>query len=408
MDEIRLPWADWKIERYLGHGFWGKVYEISHTDPSGTVERAALKIISIPQYEYDITFMMEAGADEESIRQYNQEILDNVLRAYSALMQLKGHRGIVRCDACESVPHENGIGWDVYIRMELLTPLVSVLNEKTFSEEEILHLGEDLCCALIACEEKNIIHHDVKPGNAFLNKNGEYKLGDFWIERNKDSTIQGNEMGTFHYMAPEFCKSQEYGPTADSYSLGLIMYWLLNYYRRPFVPVDRFPSYQETREANLKRINGREPIPDPVRGNEKLKQVVLKACSYEPEYRFQTAAEFLEALHSAAEDMEQRNEEKLDEDLRCQFCGSRISEKADYCMVCGTKLMNRNKTGRNGSLDEYGEVSYKMVYASPGRETLFPDNRKRYPFNFAEKKREKTARKKSIDSGPFDLFRRKK
>lgn len=404
MDEIRLPWADWKIDRYLGHGFWGKVYEISRTDPSGTVERAALIIISIPLYEGDITYMMEEGADEESIRQYNQGILDNVLKAYSALMQLKGQRGIVRCDDCESVPHENGIGWDVYIRMELLIPLTSVVTEKSLSEEEILHLGEDLCCALIACEEKNFIHHDVKPGNTFLNKNGECKLGDFWIERNKDSTIQGD----YYYMAPEFCKSQEYGPTADSYSLGMIMYWLLNNYRRPFIPGDRFPSFQERWEANSKRINGKEPIPDPVRGNEKLKQVVLKACSYEPENRFQTAAEFLEALHSAAEDMEQRNEEKLDEDLRCQFCGSRISEKADYCMVCGTKLMNRNKTGRNGSLDEYGEVSYKMVYASPGGEMLFPDNRKRYPFNFAEKKREKTARKKSIDSGPFDLFRRKK
>lgn len=313
MDEIRLPWPAWKIERLIGEGSFGKVYEISRMDPFGIEEHSALKIVRIPKNDSEITSMREEGFQEESIRRYNQQIRDSIIREYSVLMQLKGHRSVVRCDDCESVPHENDIGWDMFIRMELLTPLTSVMMERNLSENEILRLGEDMCRALIACEENGIIHCDIKPGNILLNQYGDFKLGDFGIARTMDSTYDGRRYGTYNYMAPEVYHKLEYGPAADIYSLGMVMHYLLNNYRRPFAPMDEPTSYQEQTESNVRRLHGKEPIPDPVRGNEKLKQAVRKACAYEPMDRFQTAEEFLEALQFSANDVEEKNAENRDE-----------------------------------------------------------------------------------------------
>ena len=107
------------------------------------------------------------------------------------------------------VEKKDEIGWDIYIRMELLTPFNSYVCDKTLSEQEVIKLGIDLCTALELCARRNIIHRDIKPENIFVNPFGDFKLGDFGIARKLENVTGGlSQKGTYNYMAPEIEKGQ--------------------------------------------------------------------------------------------------------------------------------------------------------------------------------------------------------
>lgn len=285
-ETVRVPpvkWDSWEFVRKLGNGSFGTVYEIRQQ--VGNVHRsAALKVIPIPRDEAEIREMYASGYDEASIQKNLQAEMNDVLREFSVMLQLKGHTNIVYCDDLRCIPRESGFGWDVCLQMELLIPLLQVLGQ-SISEQQTLQIGMDLSNALLICKKDHIIHRDIKPQNIFVSKDGDYKLGDFGIARTMERTGNATMAGTFSYMAPEVKQGQRYGMSADIYSLGLVLYWLLNERHLPFVPImDRPPTVGEQEEGLLRRFRG-ERIPCPVHGSESLKTFVCKMCSFLPDER---------------------------------------------------------------------------------------------------------------------------
>ena len=108
--------------------------------------------------------------------------------------------------------------------------------------------------------------------------------------------MNGTVVGTYNYMAPEIFGGRPYGSTADIYSLGLVLYWLLNERRLPFLPLPPAAlSAEEDEQARIRRLRG-ERIPAPKNGSAALRRIVLKACEFKPENRYQSAAEMHEDL----------------------------------------------------------------------------------------------------------------
>ena len=142
-EEIHLPWPGWKIGKYLGGGAYGKVYEIER-NLSGIQEKAALKIVSRPKDESEIESYYDNGYDKASIEESYESEIRNYVQEYKVMKELQGQSNIVSCDDFTVVPHENGIGGDIFIRMELLTSLQQVLRERTLSEQELslIHISE--------------------------------------------------------------------------------------------------------------------------------------------------------------------------------------------------------------------------------------------------------------------------
>ena len=292
---IRLPWPDWKIVKYLGGGAYGKVYEIER-NVSGVQEKAALKIVSRPKDANEIDDYYANGYDQESIiASYENEIRDYV-QEYRLMKELQGQTNIVSCDDFTVVPHENGIGGDIFIRMELLTSLQQILKDRMLSVEEIIKLGKDISRALILCESKNIIHRDIKPVNIMVSQFGDYKLGDFGVSKIMDHETHATVMGTPEYEAPEIMHMEKYGQAVDIYSLGITLYWLLNNRRMPFIGADEQITPARRSEAMEKRYAGKEKLPKPKNGSKRLKEIVLKACEYEPANRYASAQEMYDEL----------------------------------------------------------------------------------------------------------------
>ena len=83
----------------------------------------------------------------------------------------------------------------------------------------------------------HVVHRDIKPENIFVSATGDFKLGDFGIARTIEKTTFGmSKKGTYPYMAPEIYQGKESDILVDMYSLGLVMYRMLNDNRLPFFP----------------------------------------------------------------------------------------------------------------------------------------------------------------------------
>ena len=291
---VRLPWPGWTVVKYLGEGGYGRVYEIER-ELSGIKEQAALKVVSRPVDDAEIEACYENGYDQASMKASYQEELQRYVKEYQLMKELQGQTNIVSCDDFAVVPRKDGIGGQIFIRMELLTPLKKATMQSMLSESEVIRLGKDICKALMLCEARHIIHRDIKPENILVSKFGDYKLGDFGVARVQDHTTNATKMGTHGYAAPEVEHGHKYGKEADIYSLGITLYWLLNNRRMPFLNADESVKAMKNQEALRRRYEG-EKLPAPKNGSAKLKQVVLKACAYRPEDRYRSAQELYDAL----------------------------------------------------------------------------------------------------------------
>ena len=292
--EKKIKWPGWETVDLIGQGSFGSVYEIQR-NIFGNVEKAALKVISIPQSRGDIEEMYSDGYDEESITSTFESHLRSIVAEYSLMRKMNGSANIVNCDDVSYIQHDDGIGWDIFIKMERLTPLTKALPANV-SEEIVIKVAKDMCAALELCKKYEIVHRDIKPQNIFVSEHGDYKLGDFGIAKTVEKTMGGTKIGTYKYMAPEVYNNQPYGSSADIYSLGLVLYWLLNERRMPFLPLPPAKLGAGMDEkARIRRLNG-ETLPSPAHGCKELKAIVLKACAYDPKERYQSAAEMLSDL----------------------------------------------------------------------------------------------------------------
>ncbi len=296
--ELGENWKGWKVVRVIGRGSFGTVYEIER-DVLGTVEKAALKQITIPRDENETEELISDGYDMATISQRYDKYLKDIVREYTLMASLKGESNIVDCDDIEYVPRAGNVGWDIFIRMELLTSMAKEMD-RYGRPEDAVRMGTDICRALELCGKKHIVHRDIKPQNIFVSSRGRYKLGDFGVAKVADHTTAGTRVGTFRYMAPEVYNGQPYGAAADVYSLGMVLYWMLNRRRGPFVPLPpAVPTVRQEEEAQARRLRG-EPLPPPADGSEELKRIVLKACAYAPEDRYHDAGTMLADLKTVA------------------------------------------------------------------------------------------------------------
>ena len=191
--------------REIGAGSSGRVYEAEHLVVGKFV---AIKVMN-----------RESFADPEHRDQFVSEA-----RAAARI----AHANVVDI-------HDLGLTPDgvPYLVMELLRgeTLADVLEHGKVPLERGLPIMIQIARALARAHDLEVIHRDLKPENIFLargpNGTDQVKLLDFGIARSmQDSRLTGagEVFGTPQYMAPERITSIEAGPSADLYSLGVIIY----------------------------------------------------------------------------------------------------------------------------------------------------------------------------------------
>ena len=298
---LRSVWPQWELVEPIGKGGYGVVYRAKHEDPILGVTYAAIKVLETPTRD-DVQSMNEDECTKEEINAYFEGQVRDCTKEIVLMQKVKHEPNFVSIEdwAIEKRDNDGVNRWYILIRMELLQPLKKV-PLAGLKEDDVIQLGIDMCQALNVCSKHKIIHRDIKPGNIFIDEQGVYKLGDFGISKMMlDARQELSSRFSPLYVAPEVISLQfrdadfETAAKADLYSLGLVLYWLANNRKLPFV------SECGDREAVERRLSG-EPLPAPVNASEPLQQVILKACNFEQNDRYANAEELLKDLIAVRE-----------------------------------------------------------------------------------------------------------
>lgn len=289
-------WPEWELIEKIGEGSFGKVYKAKRTE-RGRSFYSAIKIISIPASKEELDSVRSEMNNEQSTREYFRNLVEDCIQEIYTMEHFCGNSHVVSFEDFKVVEYLDEIGWDISIRMEYLTSFMDYCTGKELTEKEVIKLGCDLAMALIYCRKLNIIHRDVKPENIFVSRFGDFKLGDFGIAREQAHTMSNmSKKGTYSYMAPEIYKGEKYDSSIDIYSLGIVLYKLMNQNRLPFLSLDKqLITYRDKETALARRMAG-EKMPVPVNASAAFSHIILKACAYEPGKRYRKPEDMLRDL----------------------------------------------------------------------------------------------------------------
>ncbi len=264
--------SKYRIERLLGRGGMGSVYQAYHERMDRMV---AIKIVNSALVSHP-----------EALQRFDQEVkaaakLDhpNVARAYDA-----DEFDSLRVLVMEYVP---GISLEKFLA-----------NRGRLTVVEACRLIRQAMIGLDHANARGMVHRDLKPQNLMLTPNGKVKILDFGLaklasERHGGAGLTRDNalMGTPHYLAPEQAlDAAKADIRADIYSLGCTLYCLLN----------GAPPFQGDTEMKVLLAHQNEaprPLceicPDVPRA---LSDLVDRMLAKNPDHRPQTPREVAEAL----------------------------------------------------------------------------------------------------------------
>lgn len=188
--------------------------------------------------------------------------------------------------------------------------LEDVLAQQHLSCEQACDYAMQIAKGLAQAHAHNIIHRDIKPGNAFVTHDGIVKLLDFGIAKWQGQAIDtnltqpGTLLGTVNYMAPEQVRGQAVGAAADCWSLGVVLYEMLSG-RLPFEAerhdlVRTVSSIVRGQYTPLAEVNPDVP--------EMLVDIVSRTLQKDPNARYKTMTAFAHDLRRARYALSQHRE----------------------------------------------------------------------------------------------------
>lgn len=257
------------------HGI--RCYPAMHKD---TGDKYIVKVISLPPSQTQVDALKLAGvvSDDDSIRHYFQERSIETITEIETLQALSRHEGFLPCEGYQLEPSEDGLGFDIYMLSPYRRSLERQFTKRPFTQLDAINLGMDICSALMACRRNGYLFVNLKPNNIYLTPNGEFKISDLGflnMGNLKYATIPSQYISD--YTAPEMKDAFATPNTSiDIYALGAILYSVYNGGVLPSVDADVPPA--------------------PQYADEELAAIIVKACSKNPEDRWEDPAQMGQAL----------------------------------------------------------------------------------------------------------------
>lgn len=259
--------SKYQVTRLLGAGAFSWVYEAIDQDLEIPV---ALKILR-PEY---------AGQDLAEAR----------FRREAATAARLRHRNIV------TIRDVGQVDGTVFVAMDLhpLTLGRRLALAGRLPEAECIRIGTDVAAALAIAHAGGVIHRDIKPDNILLGADGDAVVADFGLARalaGAPSLSATNQvMGTPHYFSPEQARGQEIDGRSDLYALGVTLYRAATGHL-PFDGDDWYAVATHHIETAPRLPRTFAPELSPA-----FEAIILRLLAKQPEQRYQSAMQLLDAL----------------------------------------------------------------------------------------------------------------
>ena len=219
------------LTNLIGSGSFGNVYKCKNKIDNVSY---ALKIISLNGENYEKIFResrIMATLNHKNIVKYNTSWIDNSYK----FPEIKGLE--YDSDGSSTVNQlETTHNYYLFIQMELCEmSLTDYLLNSDFNYRERLNIFKEMVLGVNYLHSNNIIHRDLKPSNILLDKLGTVKISDFGMSTtlldSKDRQVGSDLLGTLLYNGPEVISNNEYSCYSDMYSIGIILYEMLNSFK---------------------------------------------------------------------------------------------------------------------------------------------------------------------------------
>ena len=290
LNSMQPFFGGWYIESKIAEGKNSKFYKAYSTDG---IEKnyAGLKIVKFPSSEQELSRVI-ASEMYSNVDEYLDKLQATVTANMGIMRSLAYHKNIVSVYNF-TIIREASCFYLISL-VELLTPLNEYLSFESISKDDVITLGKDICRAMEAFREKGIIHHNITPENIYADAKGNYILGDFGVYDYEQAVSEASA-----YVAPElYNKNYLSDVSSDIYSLGILLYKLLNNNRLPFLPAYPAPISLSDREQSFARCMRGETFPTPVNADYKLGSIISKATAFSPEARYVSPMAMLSQLES--------------------------------------------------------------------------------------------------------------
>ncbi|WP_375770544.1 protein kinase [Archangium gephyra] len=269
--------GSYQLERLLGEGSMGQVFQARHTRLGRQV---ALKVLR-SAFSHDSGFVQRFFQEARAVNQINHEHIVEIF------------------DFIEDAEHGR-----VYCVMELLRgqSLSALLREERLSVSRIRRMLVQVCAALGAAHQLGVVHRDIKPDNLFvIHKGGQQdfvKVLDFGVAKvltadATNGTLDGTIIGTPTYMSPEQAAGLPVDHRADIYAVGTVLYELLGG-QPPFQAANFGQLMVKVLTEPPPALPSHTPAGEPVPAA--LAQLALRCLAKEPEDRPQQLTEVITAL----------------------------------------------------------------------------------------------------------------
>ncbi len=302
-NSLNPVFGEWYTDKQIGTGTDGKVFSIYREKYDSQKETSILKIIRLGENRNERkTFDLNADEYMEEFDDDYEKIIKSIKKNIKSVRKSDGGKCFVNYEDVELRKASDGKGRLILIKLEECRSLTDILKELSFTLDETLRLGINICNSLIKCRSFGYIYPNLKPENILFDRSGRCKLGDFGtfscLEPSKTSIAYKR---TQYFMAPEFIKTGNVNCTVDTYSLGLILYMLTNRNRLPFMePFPENVTINSYNTATQMRVNGNE-ISRPALASDDLWKIIKKACSFNINERYFTPNQMLSDLKNALE-----------------------------------------------------------------------------------------------------------
>jgi serine/threonine-protein kinase len=262
------------LDRVLGEGGMGRVYEARHTRIAA--KRFAIKVL---HQEYA----------------QHQEALDRFKREAEAAA-LISHPNVVGVHDYGRTPDGRPYLVSDFLEGEELADRLQRVG--TLPVGEAVRIVRQVCNGLAVAHANGVTHRDIKPENVFLvgaDEDLTAKVIDFGISRfvdnrGKSITKAGIALGTPDFMSPEQAKGKKVDHRADIYGVGVMLYVMLT----GVMPFER----ESPQDTLLALLTEEAPPPRMLEESipEGLEMIIQKAMAKEADDRYQWIAQLNQAL----------------------------------------------------------------------------------------------------------------
>ena len=227
LEEFSPLWGEWYIKESIREDTDGIVYRIIKKSETKT-EISSVKHIFVEKEK--VSLVKEEKESFPKTSPLYRNSVDELVQKIIFCEKLKKYPHILTYEDHCVIPEENGNrkGYHVFIRTESLPNLREYSKEHRMTEQEVICMGIDICDGLkdFLFENEHTISCEITPENIFVDNNGTFKLGNF--ERLNSPVTDVSSVMNSRYSAPEIIQGNYNGTASILYSLGVVMYELLN------------------------------------------------------------------------------------------------------------------------------------------------------------------------------------